>query len=105
MTVEGNLLRRIVCMGSIAALGFASGVVGCGEEPPPSAPVVRPVKMFEVGGAGAEQVREYPGQISPATNAEIGFEVAGKPRVVSSRRLRTRTRSCSVRPNRWPLRG
>jgi RND family efflux transporter MFP subunit len=34
--------------------------------------------MFEVGSADHGPAREYPGQVSPATNVEIGFEVSGR---------------------------
>jgi RND family efflux transporter MFP subunit len=50
---------------------------GCGEEPAPPAEVIRPVKIFEVGGqAGAR--REYPGQIRAAQYSEMAFEVPGR---------------------------
>jgi RND family efflux transporter MFP subunit len=52
--------------------------IGCGEEPPPAEPVVRPVKILELRGASAGRIREYPGEIQAAQNADIGFEVAGK---------------------------
>lgn len=71
--------RRVVAIGgALVASIIASGVTGCGEEPPPPEPVVRPVKMVEIGRGGTGGNREYPGQISPATNVEVGFEVAGK---------------------------
>ena len=52
--------------------------LGCGEEPPLEEPVARPVKMLTVGGGGSGGTQEYPGKISPAQNAELSFEVAGK---------------------------
>jgi len=61
-----------------AALLLAATFIGCGEEPPEAAPVVRPVKILELGAASADQVREFPGEIAAAQNANIGFEVEGK---------------------------
>jgi RND family efflux transporter MFP subunit len=61
-----------------AVAGFFMLSIGCGEEPAPAAPVARPVKLLEVGAGGAGLESEYPGQIRPATNAEVAFEVDGK---------------------------
>lgn len=60
----------------VSGLALAAG--GCGEEPPPAAPVVRPVKIFEVGDPNAGTPREFPGEISAAQNADVAFEVSGK---------------------------
>ncbi len=54
------------------------GLGGCGEEPAPEAPVARPVGVLGLGDAGGGRWIEYPGEISPAQNADIGFEVSGK---------------------------
>ena len=51
---------------------------GCAEEPPAPEPVVRPVKIFEVGGVSAEGRREYPGTVSAVLDAELSFEVPGR---------------------------
>jgi len=63
-----------------AVLLFLAGSwgFGCGEEPAAPEPVARPVKLVEFGGAGGTGLLEYPGEVSPATNAEVAFEVAGK---------------------------
>ncbi len=61
-----------------AVVGLLTLSIGCGQEPVPPAPVARPVKLFEVGAAAAGFRNEYPGQIRPATDAEVGFEVPGK---------------------------
>jgi RND family efflux transporter MFP subunit len=51
---------------------------GCGgDEPPPTEPSVRAVRLFEVGSQGLLAQREYPGQITAATEAEVSFEVGG----------------------------
>ena len=63
---------------SALALALIAPLSGCGEEPPPTAPVARPVKILELGAAGAESAREFPGEITASQNADIGFEVAGK---------------------------
>jgi RND family efflux transporter MFP subunit len=63
---------------SAFALSLTAPLVGCGEEPPPPAPVARPIKILELGRAGAALLREFPGEISAAQNADIAFEVAGK---------------------------
>jgi RND family efflux transporter MFP subunit len=50
----------------------------CGEEPVEEAPVARPIKMLQLGAAGAGETREYPGTISATQHAEMAFEVPGK---------------------------
>jgi RND family efflux transporter MFP subunit len=58
---------------------FVLGAVfaGCGDEPPPPEVVARPVKMLEIGLGGVSGVREYPGTIRAAQQAELAFEVPG----------------------------
>ena len=51
-------------------------VSGCGQEATEAPPVVRPVKILEIGALGAGSVREYPGAIRAADSAEVSFEVA-----------------------------
>jgi RND family efflux transporter MFP subunit len=51
----------------------------CAEEEVGEAPpVVRPVKLFTVGGATGGAGFEYPGTISAAQHAEMAFEVPGR---------------------------
>jgi RND family efflux transporter MFP subunit len=53
--------------------------IGCGKEaPPPPEPPVRAVRLLEVGSEDLLAVREYPGQITAATQAELSFEVGGR---------------------------
>jgi RND family efflux transporter MFP subunit len=52
--------------------------LGCGEEEAPGPPVVRPVKMLELGEAGAAETLEFPGTIAASQHADMAFEVAGK---------------------------
>lgn len=60
-----------------AALAMVAGVLGCGEEPPPPEPVVRPVKTVTIGG-GLSGTREYPGRIKAVQQVDMAFEVAGR---------------------------
>jgi RND family efflux transporter MFP subunit len=63
------------------ALGISLGglvTAGCGEEPAPEAPAVRPVKILEIGAGGGGITREFPGKISAAQTADVAFEVSGK---------------------------
>ena len=55
-------------------------LVGCAEPPPPSE-FVQPVAIEAVGPAAGSLALEYSGMVTPASSAEIGFEVGG--RVVS----------------------
>lgn len=53
--------------------------IGCGAEaPPPPEPSVRAVRLLEIGSEDLLAVREYPGQITAATEAEVSFEVGGR---------------------------
>lgn len=61
------------------ALALQVGLIAaCSEEAPPREPAVRPVKILELGGAGAVRTLEYPGQVEAAQHAEMGFEVPGR---------------------------
>ena len=61
-----------------AVLILSSVLVGCGDEAPPQAAVVRPIKILELGGGGSEQALEFPGTVKAGQHAELAFEVAGK---------------------------
>ena len=61
--------------GILILAGLATG--GCGEAPVDEAPIVRPVKIVEIGGPGSGHTRELPGTIRAAQNADMGFEVGG----------------------------
>jgi RND family efflux transporter MFP subunit len=62
------------------ALWVVAGIsAGCAPGDVAEAPpVVRPIKMMEIGEAVSALRREYPGRIAPAVEAELGFEVAGR---------------------------
>jgi len=61
---------------TLAMLAFVS--VGCGEEAPvETEPLVRPVKIVTVGG-GVGSSFEYPGEVAPALQANLAFEVGGR---------------------------
>lgn len=51
--------------------------LACAEEEPPAPLPPRPVKMMEVGG-GAAGTLEFPGEIRPAQQADMAFEVPGR---------------------------
>jgi RND family efflux transporter MFP subunit len=57
---------------------LGAALSGCGGEPPPEEVVARPVKMIEIGFGGVSGVREYPGTIKAAEQAELAFEVPGQ---------------------------
>jgi len=65
-----NRLARVVCLLVVAA--------SCGNEPPPPPQAVQPVKLLTIGEAGTGAVREYPGTISAAQQADLAFEVPGQ---------------------------
>ncbi len=60
----------------MAALSVSSP--GCRQEPPPAPPVVRPVKILEIGDRNSRARLEYPGQIRAAQQADMAFEVSGR---------------------------
>jgi len=64
--------RRVVLF---AVLG--AGALACAEEEPPAPLPPRPVKMVQVGG-GASGTLDFPGEIRPARQADMAFEVPGK---------------------------
>jgi len=51
---------------------------GCGDEPAPAPAPAQPVKMVEFEASNGGSASEYPGEVSPATNSEVAFEVSGK---------------------------
>ena len=53
--------------------------VSCAKEAPPTPePTVRAIRLFEVGSENLLSQREYPGQITAATEAQVSFEVSGR---------------------------
>lgn len=62
----------------LAAVLASAAALACGEEPPPQAPVARPVKIVTLGSEGATRVLEYPGEIEASQHADLAFEVAGQ---------------------------
>jgi len=72
--------EHILSAGSAAVLWVVvASLSGCGpEEVTEAAPVVRPIKMTEIGAAVSAVSRAYPGRVAPALEAELGFEVPGR---------------------------
>lgn len=66
-----------ICRASVIVL-CAAVIAACGEEPVKEEPVVRPVKIRVIGGAGEGRTRELPGTIRAAQHADMGFEVSGR---------------------------
>ena len=69
--VRFQSLSCIVLIGSVV-------LAACGQEAPEPEPVVRPIKMLEIGAAGAGGTLEYPGEVAAAQSAEMSFEVSGR---------------------------
>jgi multidrug efflux pump subunit AcrA (membrane-fusion protein) len=69
---RGGLRAGIATLvaGTIAA-------TGCAGEPEPVAEVARPVRLVEIGFAGASGWREYPGVVAAVQRADMAFEVPG----------------------------
>jgi RND family efflux transporter MFP subunit len=52
---------------------------GCGrQDEVETPPVVRPIKMTEIGEPASSQRREYPGRIAASLEAEVSFEIPGR---------------------------
>ena len=73
-----TLCRQTVRVIKIALLAVTLLIAGCSEPAPDTAPIVRPVKILEIGALAAGNVREYPGALRAADSADVSFEVAGR---------------------------
>lgn len=73
MPATMDVARLALALALAAALTLA-----CGEEPVAAPPVARPVKMLTIGGPAGAETLDFPGQIRPARQADMGFEVPGK---------------------------
>jgi RND family efflux transporter MFP subunit len=62
---------------SILIILIALVSTACSEPPQQAIEVIKPVKIYTVGGEGAITL-EYPGQVSASTKADMAFEVSGK---------------------------
>lgn len=60
-----------------AGVGLCLALSGCGKEPPPAEPVIRPIKMLTIGGE-LMGMRQYPGRIRAGQQADMAFEVPGR---------------------------
>lgn len=68
--------RRIATHMLLPALAVVAA--GCGQEVVEEAPVVRPIKIVEIGGPESGALRELPGTIRATQNADMAFEVPGR---------------------------
>jgi RND family efflux transporter MFP subunit len=68
-------MRRVGVRATALLAGLA--LAGCAQEPPEPAPVIRPIKMLDIG-SGAAGTREYPGRIRAGQQIDMGFEVPGR---------------------------
>ncbi len=64
---------RMVLLAAISLL-----LAACSEEAEEAKPVVRPVKVIEIGDAGAVRQMNYSGVIRARTEMNLGFRVGGK---------------------------
>lgn len=51
---------------------------GCSDEAPEPEPIIRPVKMVEFGTGSTQGRRAYPGDVKPADEAVVSFELPGE---------------------------
>ncbi|NRP22480.1 Efflux pump periplasmic linker BepF [Ensifer adhaerens] len=71
--------RRFASSGRIALLAVISFVLAaCSEETEEAKPVVRPVKVVEIGDAGQSRQMSYSGIVRARTEMNLGFRVNGK---------------------------
>jgi multidrug efflux pump subunit AcrA (membrane-fusion protein) len=52
-------------------------VVGCAEQDPPAADVVRPVKTMVVSSGADSRTRTFPGRVEASRRVELAFQVPG----------------------------
>ena len=72
------IYRKLMSLPALPIVLFLLVLAGCEGPPPEPPPPVRPVKLFTVGSVEAASVREYPGTVRAAQNAEMAFEVPGR---------------------------
>ncbi|RDL48116.1 Efflux pump periplasmic linker BepF [Ensifer sp. M14] len=71
--------RRFAWSGRIVLLAAISLVLAaCSEEAEEAKPVVRPVKVLEIGDAGQSRQMSYSGIVRARTEMNLGFRVNGK---------------------------
>lgn len=75
MQAAGKTATKILVLMCFLAL-FA--LAGCGEKKEEAPPVVRPVKIIEVGEIEAGLARAFPGKVVANTTVELAFRVPGQ---------------------------
>ncbi len=70
-------MRAKSAVSGVLAAFLGAAIAGCGGDPPAPDPVVRPIKMLEVGG-DVQGTREYPGRIRAGQQIDMAFEVSGR---------------------------
>ncbi len=75
-----NPAKRLIPPGlaALAAAGTVALVVAaCDREPPPTEPVLRPVRYQEVVAAGGQRTRTFSGVARAGTESRLSFRIAG----------------------------
>lgn len=72
---KGTRMKKAVAM--MAATGIACLLGSCSKPAPPAPDMVRPAKLFTVGGAAAAFANSFPGSVRAFDEAELSFPVAG----------------------------
>ncbi|MDV2079204.1 efflux RND transporter periplasmic adaptor subunit [Marinobacter xestospongiae] len=68
-----NVSTRVVILLVVAALAACTA-----SEPPPEAPVSRPVKLMTVGNDVPSRTLRFPGSVSAVKQSDMAFEVSGR---------------------------
>jgi len=75
--LHAGCAARSVAAVALGGLALLPILVACGDAPDPAPPGPRPIKMLQVGGQAGGTLA-FPGEIRPAQQADMAFEVPGK---------------------------
>lgn len=78
MSILLNSLVAVRVVPTVTVMSLVLFLAGCEEPVVETGPIVRPVKMFDVGAGGTGGVLEYPGTIKATQQSDMAFEVPGK---------------------------